>query len=130
MDHFSSPKWSGGGRPLVKFKSHLYFEEKDSVNEAEKALQPAVGSKMVMYRNGKSWGVAFEDVFEGIYYPAISLYKHAVVTVNFGPDFKYPPKDQADFRPMSEAANQAIVEGALSDVVYHIDNEGSLPDFL
>ena len=33
-------------QPLVKFKSHLYFEEKDCVSEAEKALQPAAGSKV------------------------------------------------------------------------------------
>ena len=35
--------------------------------------------QMVMYKNGESRGVAFEDVFEGIYYPAISLYKTATV---------------------------------------------------
>ena len=35
--------------------------------------------QMMMYKNGESRGVAFEDVFEGIYYPAISLYKTATV---------------------------------------------------
>lgn len=34
------------GQPLVKFKSHLYFEEKDCVSEAEKNLKPAKGSKV------------------------------------------------------------------------------------
>ena len=31
-------------QPLVKFKSHLYFEEKDYVQETEKALKPLKGS--------------------------------------------------------------------------------------
>ncbi|XP_025113604.1 set1/Ash2 histone methyltransferase complex subunit ASH2-like isoform X2 [Pomacea canaliculata] len=116
-------------RPLVKFKSHLYFEEKDCVSEAEKNLKPAKGSKMIMYKNGQSIGVAFEDVHEGTYYPAVSLYKAATVTVNFGPDFKFPPSDQENFRPMSEAANQAMVDYALADILFHIDNEGKLPEF-
>lgn len=32
-----------------------------------------------MYKNGQSQKVAFEDVFSGMYYPAISLYKNATV---------------------------------------------------
>ncbi|XP_070187573.1 set1/Ash2 histone methyltransferase complex subunit ASH2-like [Littorina saxatilis] len=117
-------------RPLVKFKSHLYFEEKDSVSDAEKALQPATGSQMIMYKNGECRGVAFTDVFEGMYYPAVSLYKAATVTVNFGPDFKHPPTDQQDYRPMSEAADQAMVEGTLADLLYHVEHQDKLPDFV
>ena len=33
-------------QPLVKFKSHLYFEEKDYVTETEKNLKPVSGSKV------------------------------------------------------------------------------------
>ena len=33
-------------QPLVKFKNHLYYEEKDSTTEAEKVLKPAPGSKV------------------------------------------------------------------------------------
>jgi len=33
-------------QPLVKFKSHLYYEEKDHVAEAEKQLKPLKGSKV------------------------------------------------------------------------------------
>ena len=36
-------------------------------------------------------GVAFEDIYEGIYYPAVSLYKPCTVAVNFGPDFWAEP---------------------------------------
>ncbi|XP_059169038.1 set1/Ash2 histone methyltransferase complex subunit ASH2-like isoform X2 [Physella acuta] len=115
-------------RPLVKFKSHLYFEDKDNVSETEKTLKPAKGSKMMMYKNGKCAGVAFSDVFEGTYYPAVSLFRNTVVTVNFGPKFKYPPKGM-DYTPMSEAAEQAHVEYALADIIYHVENENDLPDF-
>ena len=33
-------------QPLIKFKSHLYYEEKDYVSEAERNLTPAEGSKV------------------------------------------------------------------------------------
>ncbi|XP_035824098.1 set1/Ash2 histone methyltransferase complex subunit ASH2 isoform X2 [Aplysia californica] len=116
-------------RPLVKFKSHLYFEDKDNVSDTEKALRPAPNSKMMMYKNGKCVGVAFSDLFEGTYYPAISLYKNAMVTANFGPKFRYPPKG-VDYKPISAAAEQAHVEYALADIMYHVENEDNIPDFL
>lgn len=114
---------------LVKFKNNLYYEEKDSTSEAEKALKPAPGSKITFYKNGKCQGVAFEDLFEGLYYPAISLYKSTKVTVNFGPKFKFPPDKIPGFRPMSDSASEAMVEYALADTVYHVENEGKLPEF-
>ncbi|GFO04228.1 set1/ash2 histone methyltransferase complex subunit ash2-like [Plakobranchus ocellatus] len=115
--------------PLVKFKSHLYFEDKDNVSESEKALKQAKGSKIMMFKNGVSAGVAFSDLFEGTYFPAISLYKNTTVTANFGPKFHFPPK-QIDFKPMSAAAEQAHIEYALADIVYHVENEDNIPDFL
>lgn len=33
-------------QPLVKFRNHLYYEEKDHVSDAEKALRTAPGSKV------------------------------------------------------------------------------------
>ncbi|OWF50318.1 set1/Ash2 histone methyltransferase complex subunit ASH2-like isoform X1 [Mizuhopecten yessoensis] len=116
-------------RPLVKFKSHLYYEEKDYVTETEKNLKPIRGSQMIMYKNGVSQGIAFEDVYEGWYYPCISLYKNTKVTVNFGPDFKYAPQGLKGFRPMSDAASQTMIEYALADILYHVENEGKLPEF-
>lgn len=35
---------------------------------------------MVFYKNGVSQGVAFENLFEGLYFPAISLYKSCTVS--------------------------------------------------
>lgn len=116
-------------RPLVKFKSHLYFEDKDNVAETEKGLRSAPHSKMIMYKNGKCVGVAFSDVWEGTYYPAASLYKASVVSANFGPKFKYPPKG-LDYKPMSDAAELAHSEFALADIMHHVENEDNVPDFL
>lgn len=48
---------------------------------------------MIFYKNGVSQGIAFTDIYEGTYYPAISLYKNASVKVNFGPSFQFPPAD-------------------------------------
>ena len=47
----------------MKFKSHFYFEEKDRVTEAEKALEPLPGSKITFFKNGECLGTAFTDVF-------------------------------------------------------------------
>ena len=33
-----------------------------------------------MYKNGKNMGLAWTDLYEGTYYPAISLYKNATVS--------------------------------------------------
>lgn len=78
-------------QPLVKFKSHLYYEEKDQVVEALKALKPLSGSKIYFYKNGECQGLAFEDIYQGAYFPAVSMFKSTTVTVNFGPNFKHPP---------------------------------------
>lgn len=77
----------------MKFKSHLYYEEKDQVQEALKALRPLEGSKIIYYKNGINQGDAFMDINKGAYYPGISIYKSATVSVNFGPNFKCPPTD-------------------------------------
>ncbi|CAH1794690.1 unnamed protein product [Owenia fusiformis] len=115
--------------PLVKFKSHLYYEEKDYVSETEKNLKPLPGSKIIFYKNGKNQGAAWTDIHMGTYYPAISLYKNANVVCNFGPTFKYPP-DDIDYRPMQELVTEAVVEQMMADMMYHLDHEGKQPDFL
>ena len=43
------------------------------------------GGQIRFYKNGEDQGVAFNDVLSGEYYPAVSLYKNARVTYNFGP---------------------------------------------
>ncbi|XP_067857118.1 set1/Ash2 histone methyltransferase complex subunit ASH2 isoform X3 [Heptranchias perlo] len=109
-------------KALIKFKSYLYFEEKDFVDKAEKSLKPATGSKMIFYKNGENEGTAYEDVYAGVYHPAISLYKNCTVSINFGPNFKYPPKD-IPFKPISDMGWYAVVEHTLADILYHAEGE-------
>ncbi|XP_077478616.1 set1/Ash2 histone methyltransferase complex subunit ASH2 isoform X3 [Stigmatopora argus] len=109
-------------KALIKFKSYLYFEEKDYVDKAEKSLKTMSPSRMVFYKNGVSQGVAFENLFEGIYFPAISLYKSCTLSVNFGPHFKHPPKE-VGFQPMSDMGWGAVVEHTLADALYHVETE-------
>ena len=49
------------------------------------------GSSITFFRNGKSLGRAFDNIPGGPYFPAVSLYNGASVTLNFGPDFACPP---------------------------------------
>uniref|UniRef100_A0A3Q2EF61 Ash2 like, histone lysine methyltransferase complex subunit n=1 Tax=Cyprinodon variegatus TaxID=28743 RepID=A0A3Q2EF61_CYPVA len=109
-------------KALIKFKSYLYFEEKDYVDKAEKSLKPMSPSRMLFYKNGVNQGVAFENLFEGLYFPAISLYKSCTVSVNFGPHFKYPPKD-VTYQPMSDMGWGAVIEHTLADTLYHVETE-------
>ena len=83
----------GQDKPLIKFKSHLYYEEKDGTAEKLKNMKPVPGSKITFYKNGESLGEAFTDIYAGDYYPAVALYKYAKVKVNFGPKFRNPPKE-------------------------------------
>ena len=71
----------------------MYYEEKDKLPEAVRALNVLPGSKIIFYKNGVSQGEAFLDIYNGAYYPSISVYKSATISVNFGPNFKCPPKD-------------------------------------
>jgi len=104
-------------RALIKFKNHLHYEEKDVSEQVEKNMKPQPESSISFFKNGLNQGVAFTEIFEGTYYPAASLYKNATVTFNYGPKFKYPPKD-IDYRPMSEFVDVMATEQALADIVY------------
>lgn len=60
------------------------------MTEALEDIKIAPESQIIYFKNGKSQGVAFENINGGAYYPAISIFKNATVSVNFGPSFKYP----------------------------------------
>ncbi|XP_030292672.1 set1/Ash2 histone methyltransferase complex subunit ASH2 isoform X1 [Sparus aurata] len=109
-------------KALIKFKSYLYFEEKDYVDKAEKSLKSTSPSRMIFFKNGVSQGVAYENLFEGLYFPAISLYKSCTVSVNFGPHFKHPPKD-LKYQPMSDMGWGAVIEHTLADMLYHVETD-------
>lgn len=37
--------------------------------------------QIIFYKNGVNQGVAYKDIFEGVYFPAISLYKSCTVCI-------------------------------------------------
>lgn len=93
----------------MKFKSHLYYEDKDNIPEYTKSLRPLKGSKILFFKNGVCQGVAFEDIYGGTYYPAVSIHKNATVSVNFGPNFKCPPStNEFQYRGVRFSLNQLI----------------------
>nr|CAG4640739.1 EOG090X03NS [Eulimnadia texana] len=112
-------------KPLVKFKSYLYYEDRDDVQDAIKNLKPLEESKIHFFKNGVHQGTAFANINTGTYYPAVSLYKNVTVSVNFGPNFKYPPNGFT-YRGVYERAEEAIAEQALADMLYFTENEGGL----
>ena len=67
------------------------------------------GSEIIFYKNGVSQGVAFSNIYEGRYFAAGSLYGGGNVRFNFGPKFKYPPKDK-EFRPFCEVVEVVMAE--------------------
>ncbi|KAF5273018.1 hypothetical protein FQR65_LT04760 [Abscondita terminalis] len=114
-------------RPLVKFKSHLYYEDKDNVAESLKNLKPLEGSKIVFFKNGVCQGIAFTDIYAGSYYPALSIHKSATVSVNFGPNFKhFPSASDVECKGMNQRAEEAISEHTFADMIYLTENEGKL----
>eukprot|EP00899_Mesostigma_viride_P019370 jgi/Mesvir1/27434/Mv07223-RA.1 len=60
--------------------------------------EPLPGSAVAFFKNGVFQGVAFRDINDGCYYPAVSTYTlpkpvggGACVRCNFGPTFAFPP---------------------------------------
>lgn len=98
-------------------------------------MKPLKGSKISFFKNGLPIGVAFEDIFEGFYYPSISLYKNCTVSVNFGPSFRFPPKFikseglgdkihlEPNYDPVQEIAFISTIDHLLADMIYILDKE-------
>ena len=122
-------------RPLVKFKSYFYFEQKDEAQKVSKFLRPLIGSRMVCFRNGEEVGTMFSDVNAGIYYPAASLYKGITLTFNFGPKFRHHPHPSAPSisvpsiklcKPIQHLADELSVLQSTSDILYFTEKSDSL----
>jgi len=109
----------------VKFKSHLYYEDRDELPDAIRNLQPLPKSTVRFFKNGVLQGTGFQDIYSGSYFPALSLYKNVTVSVNFGPNFKFPPKD-VPYRGMHERTDESMAEQAMADMLYFTENEGRL----
>lgn len=120
--------------PKKKDQSIRTMEEIDEKPPLS-AMQPLVGSKVSFYKNGRLVGVAFEDIYQGFYYPTISLYKGCTVTVNFGPDFKYPPekynsssKNHINYSPAQGMAELSVIDNLMTDLIFIVDQEYHVGD--
>ncbi|KAJ2510990.1 transcription factor, contains a PHD finger motif [Coemansia sp. RSA 1939] len=69
-------------------------------------LPVLAGSELVYFKNGKCLGPAFQKLYLGKYYPAISAYMGGKVKVNLGPNFKHPPPatwhENTPIRPITD----------------------------
>ena len=98
--------------------SHIKRLERQLIHKTQMieegySMHSLKGSQISFYKNGVSQGVAFENIFAATYMPAVSLYMNASVTLNVGPNFKYP----INFKPQpfnktynSTLANKKIDE--------------------
>lgn len=106
---FDKPEIQGSKPELFLYKGSTYKME-----QPEKVPEPLYGSMVAFSKNGKMQGIAYNDITEGTYFPAASLYTQpnparlAEVRFNFGPSFVHPPgalKEGIPFpRPMSAMA--------------------------
>nr|CDS27865.1 set1:ash2 histone methyltransferase complex [Hymenolepis microstoma] len=111
-------------RPVIRFKHIYYFEDiLGDAKKVEKQLKPLPQSSITFYRNGECLGTAFRDIYAGVYFPTISIYKSASVAVNFGPDFRFPPPESENWLPMSERRESMQVEQTMSDMMYLLAND-------
>jgi hypothetical protein len=83
-----NPSWEGNQQKKKKSRSVNKAKELQEKQDLDDILLE--GSHVVFFKNGRSQGVAFENVLKGDYYAAISLYMGAVAFVNFGTSLKYP----------------------------------------
>ena len=111
----------------MKIKYHLFFEEKDRLQENLKSLKALPGSKILFFKNGQPLGEAFTDIYFGDYYPAVATYKNAKVKLNFGlRKFNFPPPKDLQWKPMCKRAEEAAVEQTLADMKFFTENDGKL----
>jgi len=61
----------------------------------------------MFFKNGVSQSVAFENIFEGTYYPAASMYMGGLLKFNFGPKFEYPPAN-IEYRPICDVVQETL----------------------
>ncbi|KJH47899.1 hydroxyacylglutathione hydrolase [Dictyocaulus viviparus] len=101
--------------PLINFKHNYFYESHDEVSDVLKSLEPLKGSKIEFFKNGKSCGVAFTDIYRGFYHPAISIYKNATLRCNFGPRLQHLPRGAL---PMSAKVEELYVEQTLSEMLF------------
>ena len=95
----------GSPGAILRERQRISIKGVEYIVEEERERTVSAGSAISYYKNGVPQGVAFADVWAEMYFPAVSLYKAACATFNFGPTFACPPTDVSDFLPMSSLAS-------------------------
>ncbi|XP_065314164.1 set1/Ash2 histone methyltransferase complex subunit ASH2-like isoform X1 [Gordionus sp. m RMFG-2023] len=98
-----------------EFKIHASEEEINQSNTLN-------DSKIQVY-------TAFDNVFQGTYHPAISIYFNSVVSFNPGPQFEYPPSIfpcNMKALPVSDLVSYCSAQQALNDILYFVCNRDKL----
>eukprot|EP00271_Cylindrocystis_brebissonii_P004738 TRINITY_DN16571_c0_g1_i1.p1 TRINITY_DN16571_c0_g1~~TRINITY_DN16571_c0_g1_i1.p1 ORF type:complete len:543 (+),score=103.07 TRINITY_DN16571_c0_g1_i1:382-2010(+) len=97
---------------LTFYKNQPFYVEQQELGPKQRVP----GSEIAFFKNGICQGTAFRDIYAGRYYPAASMFslpdpnEKASVYFNFGPDFKFPPRDWGG-RPVPEPmCNSKAVE--------------------
>ena len=66
------------------------------------------GSYIEFYVNGKSQGIAFNDIYEGEYFAGAALYMHGRVKFNFGPKFVHEPTGHKQYKQYKDVVLQKL----------------------
>ena len=124
-DYASSKEMDDLMNPVLPPQS----QNNPSIPVPRPTLPTLPGSFINVYKNGVLQGTAFEnllaflppssqlggkDLDDGMlgYYPAVSVFRYGIVSLNFGPQFAYPPGDLEGkgVRPMCERYEEMIKE--------------------
>lgn len=112
------PSYKNG--TLINFKNNLFFEIHEESAEVVKTLQEMPGSYIEFYHNGKSCGIAYENIYAGTYFPSVSIFKNATVTMNLGPKYKHLPRGTTGIHMRAEEQQH---EQTLSDLLYLVSSD-------
>lgn len=114
VEHVDSMCQGYGPGDILGFLIHVtedYVPEEPRIQPVEPKTEPLEvmrGSSITLFKNGVAQPTRFQNLYKGQYYPAVSLYYHATVKVNFGPSFVYPPSS-TPFEPTCKL-NQMCTE--------------------
>lgn len=94
--------------------------EKEKSNKIYFFLNGVAMGHSILSRGKREGGAAFEDIAEGMYYPAISVYLGGSVRANFGPHFVYNPRKLphgVKVKPVSDLCEKPPCMETMKDIL-------------
>lgn len=110
----------------MDYKGFTYYEENITPPKTIPDSHPA--SKIEFFKNGQSQGIAWSNIVRGTYFPAVSLYMGAQVSLNFGPKFCYslPSNANSVYSSNPRCFNEAAADNLSRLVLNEILNKMNL----